>query len=36
MKFKVIWSDFSETQLDEIYAYYESIASARVAFFYGF
>jgi plasmid stabilization system protein ParE len=31
MNFKVIWSDFSETQLDEIYEYYENKASSRVA-----
>ena len=31
MNFKVIWSDFSETQLDEIYEYYEKKASSRVA-----
>lgn len=28
---KIIWSEFAETQLDEIYAYYEKEASARVA-----
>lgn len=31
MNFKIIWSDFSETQLDEIYEYYEKKASSRVA-----
>lgn len=31
MNFKIIWSDFSETQLDEIYEYYESKASLKVA-----
>mgnify|MGYP003624194328 CR=1 FL=1 len=31
MTFKIIWSAFSETQLDEIYEYYEKKASARVA-----
>jgi plasmid stabilization system protein ParE len=28
---KIIWSEFAETQLDEIYAYYEKEVSARVA-----
>lgn len=28
---KIIWSKFAETQLDEIYAYYEKEVSARVA-----
>ncbi len=28
---KIIWSDFAITQLDEIYAYYEQIASPEVA-----
>ena len=31
MIFKVIWSHFTETQLDEIYKYYEKKASARIA-----
>ena len=31
MNFKIIWSEFSETQLDEIYEYYENKASSRVA-----
>jgi len=31
MNFKIIWSDFSETQLDEIFEYYEKKASVRVA-----
>ena len=31
MNFKIIWSDFSETQLDEIYEYYQKKASLRVA-----
>ena len=31
MLFKVIWSHFAETQLDEIYKYYEKKASARIA-----
>ena len=31
MNFKIIWSDFSETQLDEIYEYYEKKASIKVA-----
>ncbi len=31
MNFEVIWSDFSETQLDEIYEYYEKKASITVA-----
>lgn len=31
MTFKIIWSEFSETQLDEIYNYYEKKASKRVA-----
>ena len=28
---KVIWSEFAETQLDEIYEYYENKASLRIA-----
>ncbi len=28
---KIIWSKFAETQLDEIYSYYEKEVSARVA-----
>lgn len=31
MDFKIIWSEFSETQLDEIYEYYERKASSGVA-----
>lgn len=31
MSFKIIWSDFSETQLDEIFEYYEKKASVSVA-----
>lgn len=31
MDFKIIWSDFSETQIDEIYEYYEKKASSKVA-----
>lgn len=31
MNFKIIWSEFSETQLDEIYEYYEKKASLKVA-----
>jgi plasmid stabilization system protein ParE len=31
MDLKIIWSDFSETQLDEIYEYYKKRASLKVA-----
>jgi toxin ParE1/3/4 len=31
MGFKIVWSKFAETQLDEIYEYYETKASARIA-----
>jgi plasmid stabilization system protein ParE len=31
MDFKIIWSDFSETQLDEIYEYYKKKASLKIA-----
>jgi len=31
MTLKIIWSVFAETQLDEIYEYYEKKASPRVA-----
>ena len=31
MIFKIIWSEFSEIQLDEIYIYYENKTSKRVA-----
>ena len=31
MEFEVIWSDFAEKQLDEIYEYYKNRASIRVA-----
>jgi len=30
MNFKIIWSNFSETQLDEIYEYYEKKVSLKV------
>ncbi len=28
---KIIWSEFAETQLDEIYKYYEKEAGSRIA-----
>lgn len=28
---KIIWSEFAETQLDEIYEYYKNEASTRIA-----
>lgn len=31
MNFKIIWSEFSETQLDEIYEYYEKKANLKIA-----
>jgi toxin ParE1/3/4 len=31
MTLKIIWSEFAETQLDEIYEYYEKKASQEVA-----
>ena len=31
MKFKIIWSEFAETQLDEIYEYYQKESSLKVA-----
>ena len=31
MELEVIWSDFADTQLDEIYKYYEKKAGERVA-----
>tara|TARA_R110002126_G_scaffold289321_2_gene444028 strand:+ start:318 stop:635 length:318 start_codon:yes stop_codon:yes gene_type:complete len=31
MEFEIIWSDFADTQLDEIYEYYEKKAGERVA-----
>ena len=31
MALNIIWSEFAETQLDEIYDYYEKKASTRVA-----
>ena len=31
MPLKIIWSEFAETQLDEIYEYYEKKASSRIA-----
>ena len=31
MNFKIIWSEFAETQLDEIYEYYEKKASLKIA-----
>lgn len=31
MTLKIIWSEFAETQLDEIQEYYEKKASSRVA-----
>jgi plasmid stabilization system protein ParE len=31
MVLKIIWSEFAETQLDEIYEYYEKKASSRIA-----
>ena len=31
MNFKIIWSDYAETQLDKIFEYYTENASPRVA-----
>lgn len=31
MEFSIIWSEFAEAQLDEIYEYYEAKASYRIA-----
>ena len=31
MTLKIIWSEFAETQLDEIYEYYEKKASPQIA-----
>ncbi|WP_100616420.1 type II toxin-antitoxin system RelE/ParE family toxin [Confluentibacter citreus] len=31
MTLKIIWSEFAETQLDEIYEYYKEKASPRIA-----
>lgn len=31
MNYKIIWSSFSESQLDEIYEYYEKRASSIIA-----
>jgi plasmid stabilization system protein ParE len=31
MTLKIVWSEFAETQLDEIYEYYEKRASSRIA-----
>ena len=31
MVLKIIWSEFAETQLDEIYKYYKKEASPRIA-----
>ena len=31
MIFKIIWSDFAESQLDEIFEYFEKRASSRIA-----
>ena len=31
MKFKIVWSEFAETQLDEIYGYHKNKASSRIA-----
>lgn len=31
MALKIIWSEFAETQLDQIYEYYEKKASPRIA-----
>lgn len=31
MTFKIIWSEFAESQLDEIYDYYEKKANPRIA-----
>ncbi len=31
MTLKIIWSEFAETQLDEIYDYYKNKASSKIA-----
>ena len=31
MEFEVVWSDFAETQLDEIFEYYKKKAGERVS-----
>jgi len=31
MALKIIWSEFAETQLDEIFEYYKKEANTRVA-----
>ncbi|MGV8815027.1 MAG: type II toxin-antitoxin system RelE/ParE family toxin [Gelidibacter sp.] len=31
MSFKIIWSEFAENQLDDIYEYYEKKTSPRIA-----
>lgn len=31
MTFKIIWSEFAETQLDDIFDYYEKAANIKVA-----
>ena len=31
MEFEIIWSDFADTQLDEIYEYYEKKAGKTIA-----
>jgi len=31
MALKIIWSEFAETQLDDIYDYYEKKAGAKIA-----
>lgn len=31
MPLKIIWSEFAESQLDEIYEYYEKTASPKIA-----
>lgn len=31
MKFKIIWSAFATTQLDDIFAYYADVANIKVA-----
>ena len=31
MEFKIIWSEFAESQLDKIYRYYENNASSQIA-----
>ena len=30
-EFVIIWSDFAEKQLDEIYEYYQQVAGSRIA-----